>query len=180
MPADTEKPSYLGLLNAIAVAEGRADKVLSAWRDATGNHSLSEVLDFVAIREREHSAAFCKRICELGFQVREKPSETHDAELHLAASDASDTEKFRRLLQIGRGSTAEDPFGELFSDTTIDPITGALLGRYIAEERDSGRRLRDAFECLDSEPASENVLDDIASRLERLTVTLEELKVLRN
>lgn len=180
MPTDTAKPSYLGLLNAIAVAEGRADAVLSAWRDSTGNRSLAEVLNFVAIREREHSAAFCKRICELGFQVREKPSETHDAELHLAASDVTDAEKFRRLLRISRGSRDEDPFGELFSDTTIDPITGALLGRYIAEERDSGRRLREAFEDLDSEPASGDVLEDIASRLERLTVTLEELKVLRN
>ena len=35
-----------------------------------------------------------------------------------------------------------DQFARFFEDTTIDPQTGELLGRYIAEERDTGRRPR--------------------------------------
>ena len=35
-----------------------------------------------------------------------------------------------------------------FNDTSIDPETGALLGRYIAEERDSGRRLQAAYSAV--------------------------------
>ena len=66
-----DKPSYLGLLNAIAVGEARGQALLEAWADTSANSALAEVLGFVAIREREHAAAFTKRLCELGFSVRE-------------------------------------------------------------------------------------------------------------
>jgi len=144
------KPSYLGLLNAIAIGEARAASVLAAWRDATHHPELATVLDLVAIRETEHAAAFTKRICELGFSVREQPSDTFSRQLSLAQSDASDAEKFAALLNIGEGRREEDPFRNLFADESIDPGTGTLLGRYIAEERDSGRRLRAAYSCLDA------------------------------
>jgi hypothetical protein len=36
----------------------------------------------------------------------------------------------------------------MFSDKTIDPVTGGLLGRYIAEERDTGRLLRSECQRL--------------------------------
>ncbi len=173
------KPSYLGLLNAIAVGEAQADELLCAWRDATQNESLAAVLNFVAIREREHAAAFEKRICELGFSVRSSAAERFQQRLALAGSDASDRDKFAELLNLRSSDDGDDdPFGALFDDKSIDPTTGALLGRYIAEERDSGRRLRAACAALDN-PASDPVLDDIAERLDRLTSTLEELKALR-
>jgi len=176
--AQPSKPTYLGLLNAIAVGEARADQVLRIWRDTTDDADLARVLDVVAIREREHAAAFAKRLCELGFSVRESESETHDANIRLAGSNASDCEKFAALLGIDDSGVNDDPFDKLFADTTIDPATGALLGRYIAEERDSGRRLRAAYEAI-NQPV-DPVLGDIANRLDRLTRTLEELKALRS
>ena len=55
------------------------------------------------------------------------------------------------------------------------------LGRYVAEDRDSHRRLRAEFERLSaSTNEDEAVLSDIAARLERLSDTLEELKSLRS
>jgi hypothetical protein len=61
-------------------------------------------------------------------------------------SSLSDADKVARL-QGRRGSEErKDPFVSFFNDTTIDPQTGELLGRYIAEERDSGRRLRAEYD----------------------------------
>lgn len=186
----SQKPTYLGLLNAIAVGEGRGHALLSAWQDATSDAGLAEVLNVVAIREQEHSAAFTKRLCELGFSVREKPSDQFDENLRLAASDASDVEKFRHLLGYEPDGPdqkkpkkpkepKDDPLANLFSDRTIDPQTGALLGRFVAEERDSERRLRGALASICSDAPADPVLRDIATRLDRLSATLEDLKKLR-
>ena len=177
------KPSYLGLLNAIAVGESRGHAVLSAWRNATSNSELAAVLNVVAIREQEHAAAFTKRICELGFAVREKPNAQFEENLTLARSDAPDQEKFQRILGYApEGQTADggdDPLATVFSDRSIDPQTGALLGRFVAEERDSERRLRGALATLCMTADADPVLQDIAERLEKLTATLEDLKKLR-
>ena len=48
------------------------------------------------------------------------------------------------MLRVNGGEPREDEedvFGGFMKDRSIDPETGALMGRYIAEERDSGRRL---------------------------------------
>ncbi len=143
------KPTYLGLLNAIAVGEDRGFELLNAWSKATDNTALKSVLGVIAIREREHAAAFPKRLCELGFDVRTTPAKKFKKQLKLARSNLSDKKKFKQVLRITRSSpNTPDPFGSMFEDTTIDPLTGALLGRYIAEERDSGRRLRAAYDLL--------------------------------
>jgi hypothetical protein len=178
------KPTYLGLLNAIAVGEARGHALLSAWKGATDDANLAEVLNVVAIREQEHSAAFTKRLCELGFSVREKPSSQFDENLRLAASGAPDVEKFQRILGYRpEGSesaeNADDPLADVFSDRTIDPQTGALLGRFVAEERDSERRLRGALANACRDAPADPVLQDIAARLDRLSATLEDLKKLR-
>jgi hypothetical protein len=55
----------------------------------------------------------------------------------------------------------------MFEDTTIDIQTGALLGRYIAEERDSGRRLRACHQALKRADAG-SVAGDIADLRERV------------
>jgi hypothetical protein len=180
----SQKPTYLGLLNAIAVGEGRGHTLLSAWKDATSDANLAEVLNVVAIREQEHSAAFTKRLCELGFSVREKPSDQFDENLKLAASDTSDVEKFRQLLGYEPDGPdpkkpKDDPLANLFSDHSIDPQTGALLGRFVAEERDSERRLRGALASICSDATADPLLQDIATRLDRLSATLEDLKKLR-
>ena len=141
---------------------------------------MAEVLNLVAIREQEHAAAFTKRICELEYHVRQKSSERFVEHLELAESNAGDRKKFEVILGYGADSEPEDDqFGKLFDDESIDPQTGALLGRFVSEERDSGRRLKAAYEQLEHPPADDTVLRDIADRLDRLTSTLEELKTLR-
>ncbi len=181
-----DKPTYLGLLNAIALAEGRAFEVLSAWRDATADRELAGVLDVVAIREQEHAAAFTKRLCELGYSVKESPcsaSGEFERSLAVARSQASDLEKFRQVLGYGAGGEEDDPLARLFDDHSIDRETGALLGRFIAEERDSERRLKGQWRRLQSAPPAsagdDALLADMAARIDRLARTIEELKALR-
>lgn len=179
----TDKPTYLGLLNAIALAERRAFEVLSAWRDATADRELAGVLDVVAIREQEHAAAFTKRLCELGYSVKESASGEFERSLAVARSRASDLEKFREVLGYGAGGDEDDPLARLFDDHSIDRETGALLGRFIAEERDSERRLKGQWQRLQSAPpasaSDEALLADMAARIDRLARTIEELKALR-
>ncbi len=47
----------------------------------------------------------------------------------------------------------------MFEDTSIDIQTGELLGRYIAEERDSGRLLRACYEQLRAAATDETDTD---------------------
>ncbi|MFV2091417.1 MAG: hypothetical protein ACC642_12215, partial [Pseudomonadales bacterium] len=143
----------LGLLNAIAVGEADGHKLFEAWAETTADEVLRQVLRVVAIREAEHAAVFTKRIAELGFSVREKKNNTFQNRLELARSDSSDKKKFKKILGIGKKPRLEDRFADVFLDTSIDPITSALLGRYVAEERDSGRLLREARRALRSESA---------------------------
>jgi len=181
----SDKPSYLGLLNAIALGERRGHAVLDAWAGSTADAELAAVLHTVAIREQEHAAAFTKRLCELGFAVKQDPNPEFEDALEVARSSAPDAEKFRRVLGYGTDRDSDqDPLARIFDDTTIDPQTGALLGRFIAEERDSERRLRAAWSrCREaaSRPLGdeEQLLADIAQRIDRLSRTLEDLKQLR-
>ena len=144
------KPSYLGLINAIATGEWQGYEYLTAWADVTTDPAVEAVLRTVAAREGEHAMTFAKRVNELGYQVRRKPvDEATKARAALAGSSATDTEKF---LGLGYGEprdpSAPDQFEQFFADHTIDPVTGALLGRFIAEERDSGRLLRECCAIL--------------------------------
>jgi hypothetical protein len=145
---DTKKPSYLGLLNAIALGEGRGHQLLSRWCEQSPDPDVRRVLTTVAIREAEHAAAFTKRLCELGYGVLDRPDPGFEKRLECVSSDRSDCEKFE-ALGYGRGGEAtRDIFAGIFDDHSIDPQTGALLGRYVAEERDSLRLLRGCHETL--------------------------------
>jgi hypothetical protein len=147
------KPTYLGLLNAISLGETRAYQVLSAWAAVTENPDVRRVISTVAIREGEHGMAFAKRLNELGFSVLDRPDPSFEAKLTCAQSDCSDVEKFEALRLGGRDvgdSDQPDFLDGLFHDRTIDPQTGALLGRWIAEERDSGRLLDGCYRALRS------------------------------
>ena len=44
-----------------------------------------------------------------------------------------------------------DVFDAFFENKDLDPVTGSLLGRYIAEERDSGRRFAACYQALVAE-----------------------------
>ncbi|HSG88136.1 MAG TPA: hypothetical protein VLA56_02930 [Pseudomonadales bacterium] len=142
------KPSYLGLLNAIAVGEARGERLLAAWADATADEALAATLRVVAVREREHAAAFAKRICELGFAVREDDDPEFEARLACARGAPSDTQRFETLLDFGGERDTVAGLDALLADRSIDPQTGALLGRFIAEERDSDRLLHAHYERL--------------------------------
>ena len=176
----SDKPSYLGLLNAIALGEARGHELLKAWAAATQNPELRRELEIISIREAEHAAVFHKRLCELGYDMRQTPSATFNQDIALARSAASDEEKFARLIDADTDAASDDPLSRLFDDPTIDPQTGALLGRFIAEERDSGRRLRAEYNrvCAAAEP-KQPAMDDIAS-LKACVASLEgELQQLR-
>ena len=149
----SEKPSYLGLLNAISLGESEAEIYLNTWVASTKRADVRSVVAFVAVREGEHGKAFAKRICELGYDVL--PRDTSDCEAKVAIASSTtltDREKFEKL-QVGRAPRdgQRDIFASFFDDASIDVQTGALLGRYIAEERDSGRRLRACYEALCAE-----------------------------
>lgn len=143
-----DKPSYLGLLNAIAVGETTAEPYFLAWADTTKDKRLAKTLRFVAMREGEHGKAFSKRMLELGFEVRwPEATDRADAAMTIATSARSDVSKFR-ALKLHKAPGKTDVFDAMFADKNIDPVTGGLLGRYIAEERDSGRRLASEYDRL--------------------------------
>ncbi len=70
----SDKPSYLGLLNAVAIAERRAGEYLGRWAATTSDPNLRATLHTIALREAEHGLAFAKRIDELGCVLREQGS----------------------------------------------------------------------------------------------------------
>ena len=145
--ATLEKPSYLGLLNAISLAESAAGVYLEAWANVTPNADLACTLRLVAARERSHGDVFCRRIAELGYSLRHR-TDPRDAEqlAKLANPNISDLEK----IPAAREEEA-DPFKEIrrrISEGDFDAMTANLMSWYIAEEKDSGRRLREAYDCI--------------------------------
>lgn len=174
-----KKPSYIGMLNTISNAERRGYELLSAWADATTNQEVAGLLRVVAIREAEHAWAFEKRLCELGHSLIEKKDPNFKKTMKLVRSDASDVEKFEKL-KIGQPRNDDDPdrLLELLADKSIDPQTGALLGRFITEERDSGRLLEQACElALNGSHLREESLVQICRQLQSLTDRVNALTV---
>src|SRR6516164_2147260 len=82
----SDKPSYLGLLNAVALAESSAHCYLREWAAVTDNPDVRQVLVKVAAREGEHAMSFAKRINELGYELREKPDEGLEKKLEIVRS----------------------------------------------------------------------------------------------
>ena len=151
----SDKPSYLGLLNTLSLAESAAHEYLNAWISVTEHDGVRGVLQTVTAREGEHGLAFAKRINELGFTLKRKDDPGQAKRMEIAASRTmTDLEKME-AFGLGRGgeNNADKPdvFAKFFFDHTIDIQTGELLGRYICEERDSGRLLRACYEQLCAE-----------------------------
>ena len=140
-------PSYLSLLNAIALNEAKAHRYLQAWIAQTDDLEVKAVLQTVSWREGEHGMSFAKRLDDLGYSVRDNGAYITEERYSIATSDLSDREKIEAL---GLHELDKDLafFDNVFQDHTIDIDTGALLGRYIAEEFDSARLLRDCWEKL--------------------------------
>lgn len=180
-----EKPSYLGLLNSIANGEASAELYLQAWACTTTRDDVREVICAVAAREGEHGKSFAKRINELGFSVQPRSDGKEDERMAIALSTSlSDREKFEKL-GLGRAPDPAKPdiFSRFLDDSTIDIATGTLLGRYISEERDSGRMLRGCYEALCCEEqmaaqvssAAEERIEALENRLCRIEALLEKL-----
>jgi hypothetical protein len=182
----SDKPSYLGLLNAIAVAESRSHCYLTAWVATSPSEEVRAVLSTVAAREGEHGMSFARRVNELGYSVREKPDPEQDKRMKIAQSKKSDLQKMEALvvpdLEAGDGP---DIFDRFFTDHTIDIRTGELLGRYIAEERDSTCLLRSCYEQLaaaaagpgsSSAPESLDRLAALDTKVDALCAAVEELR----
>ena len=137
------KPRYLGLLNAISLAETAAGVYLEAWANATEDADLACTLRLVAARETSHGEVFCRRIGELGYELRQKADPKAAARLvRYANPKISDCEKVGPERQEG------DTFADIkaaMAEGAYDPMTCNLMQWYIAEEEDTGRRLRDAY-----------------------------------
>jgi hypothetical protein len=176
----SDKPSYLGLLNAIAVNEAHAHRYLQVWIDTTTDPEVKAVLRTVAWREGEHGLSFGKRINELGFEVRPRDDLGIADRLAVAASDRSDLKKMEYFGQ-DRLDDVLDAFNDVFKDHTIDIRTGELLGRYIAEEFDTARLLRCCYEQLKARqgPTPARGSDDVAAlhdKVDALCRAVEELR----
>lgn len=148
-----KKPSYIGLLNAVANGERGGYELFKAWSDATSDQTLKPTLDMVAVREMEHSWAFEKRLSELGFGLKPTTDKKLKKQVRFLKSSASDEEKFASFgVGQEKDSRAEDDgtdgLLEILADKTIDPRTGELMGRFISEERDTGRQLIKAFNAM--------------------------------
>jgi hypothetical protein len=173
----SEKPSYLGLLNAIAVGERGGEMLFETWATATPNDDVRCVLRTVALREGEHARAFAKRIDELGYSVRDRHDPGLSDRIEIARSSTlTDCEKFERLGYRIEPPTGPDIFAAFFDDTTIDIQTGELMGRYVAEERDTVRRLRACHCALAADqPPIGQAQGALIERLERIECALAQL-----
>jgi rubrerythrin len=184
----TERPTYLPMLEAIANAERQGHEYYSAWYEHATDPDLKETMRVVANRELEHSLALRKRIDELGFECQ--PAEILDfsKQIEIVTSDCSDWEKVQALeltdLAEKVADPKNDPFGKLFKDLTIDIQTGALLGRYIAEERDSARMLGACASAMvakygssgDGADRSDERLGAVEEKLDALCAAVEQLQ----
>jgi len=145
--ATTEKPSYLGLLNAISLGESAAGVYLEAWADATPNEDLACTLRLVAARERSHGDVFCRRLSELGYSLIKKTDPRNLEQLAKYANpNISDLDKLPARTEGGG-----EPFGDIkkrMAAGEFDSMTTNLLNWYIAEEIDSGKRLSEAYACV--------------------------------
>src|SRR5438094_2215131 len=93
-----DKPSYLGLLNAVSCAETRAHHYLTAWAEVTPDPDVRAVLLTVAAREGEHGMAFAKRINELGFELQPTDDSGFEGRMELARSrDKTDLEELESI-----------------------------------------------------------------------------------
>ena len=145
MTETTSKPAYLGLLNAISLAESEAGVYLEAWANATDDEELASCLRFVAARESSHGELFCRRLSELGFELRQKVDPKAAARLaRYANPKISDCEKVGPEREEG----GAEPFGDIrkaIADGVYDEMTCNMLQWYINEEIDSGRRLNTVY-----------------------------------
>jgi rubrerythrin len=173
----SDKPSYLGLLNAIAVGEQGGETLLKAWAAATPNPAVRATMEAVALREGEHAKSFAKRINELGYSVVPKEDPDLAGRCDIAGSTTlTDCEKFERLgYKRAEENKDKDIFAKFFDDVTMDIRTGELMGRYVSEERDSVRMLRACYNAVSSATMGSADTTSLEARLDRIEAALAQL-----
>jgi rubrerythrin len=152
------KPPYLGLLNAISIAERNAGCYLKTWADVTPDPELKRALSLVAARETTHGDVFRQRIERLGFSLLDK-DDPNLAERQRVYGDRglSDAEKIRAFRRGPAEEAGVDSFfasiDERVADESVDALTRDTLRWYVHEERDSRELLRAAYARVEgSEP----------------------------
>src|SRR3954449_7058438 len=183
----SDKPSYLGLLNAVSLAETEAHEYLTAWAAVTPHEGVKATLLAVAAREGEHGMSFAKRINELGYNLRPGPDDPKRAE-RVAVACSTEISDYDKMHALGVARIAEDAaksgpdiFDSFFSDHSIDIRTGELLGRYIAEEHDTGRLFKSCYQQLKAAEngagsASASELADLNAKVDALCAAVEQLQ----
>jgi hypothetical protein len=151
----------------------------------TPSDDVRKVLRTVAAREGEHAMSFARRINELGYHVRPKDDAGLEKAMEVVTSNRSDLEKMK-ALKLHRLATGDQPdvFDGFFTDHTIDIQTGELLGRYIAEERDTARLLRRCYDQLKlhvdtgpvSAPAPAGGVARLEAKVDELRRAVDELR----
>lgn len=151
MSTDTAvKPEYLGLLNAISIAERNAGRYLKVWADLTPDPDLKQALALVAARETTHADVFRQRIERLGFSLLDKEDPALAERLRVYGDPSlSDAEKIRAFPRDAAQEARTDAFfaslDERIADETVDALTRDTLRWYVHEERDSRELLRAAY-----------------------------------
>ena len=180
-----DKPSYLDMLNTIYMGEQRGYEYLSAWADVTPNAEVRAVLRTIALREGEHALAFAKRINELGYEAHDSgPSAEFHRKFAIVTSDRPDLEKMETLgydfSAPPQPSDEGDRLVGLLRDPSIDIQTGELLGRFIAEERDTGRLFRSCYASLcarsDGPADSSDRIAGLDAKIDDVCRAIEELR----
>lgn len=170
--AAKERPAYIKMLGDIAVGEARGAEAFKCWAQTTKHEEFAKSLNIIAIREAEHASAFEKRLCELGYPCEGALGADFVTMMEMFESDASDIEK---LECFGAHKPVfDDPFDDVFKDKTIDGQTGALLGRFIAEERSSIAMLQNCYKHL-SGSATEATRSNGAAEADMDGVSLSDI-----
>ena len=148
------KPPYLGLLNAISLAERNAGLYLKAWAEATTDPDLKWTLALVAARETTHGEVFRQRIERLGFALIDKDDAEADERVRVYGDPTrSDEDKVRAARQRAAASNTDALFASIddrVADESVDPLTRDTLRWYVHEERDSRDLLRAAYRRIEA------------------------------
>jgi hypothetical protein len=137
------------------------------------------VLLTVAAREGEHGMSFAKRINELGFELKQDDDPELESRMEIARSSRTDLEKIEAFGLLRFCSDGPDVFDGFFKDHSIDVRTGELLGRYIAEERDSLRLLQGCQAQLQASATASPASDRLAGLEEKVDAVARAVDELR-
>ena len=179
-----DKPSYLGLLNAVSNAETRAYCYLTAWAEVTTDPDVRAVLLTVAAREGEHgwhSPSASTSLASSCSPPTTRDSRTAWPSRRRATRPTSRSSTRSVCSTTARAEGEPDVFDNFFRDHSIDIQTGELLGRYIAEERDTLRLVSGCASILKSRTngsasPSADQLAGLENKVDAVCRAVEELR----